>query len=90
MGSTSPTNNAWKPFALPGNSTADVAQVHGTISGICPMGHVIWVDVDRVEAIMSGTKTIEWIQAQQEVLKQGGLSQTQVHYMSRVFGGWTV
>jgi hypothetical protein len=48
------------------------------------------VDVEGVEAVMAESKTVEWIQAQQEVLKRGGLSQTRVHYMGGVFGDcWT-
>jgi hypothetical protein len=42
------------------------------------------------EAVLSESKTVTWIKAQQEALKRGTLSQTRVHYMGDLFGeDWT-
>ena len=48
------------------------------------------VDKEGLSMVMSKDKTIKWIQAQQEALKRGSLSQTRVHYMGQLFGDdWT-
>ena len=48
------------------------------------------VDKEGRETVMMEEKTIKWIQAQQEALKRGSLSQTRVHYMGQLFGeDWT-
>jgi hypothetical protein len=43
------------------------------------------------EALLSNDpKAVPWVQAQQEVLKRGNLSQTRIHYMEQLFGeDWT-
>eukprot|EP00339_Tiarina_fusa_P002976 CAMPEP_0117037880 /NCGR_PEP_ID=MMETSP0472-20121206/26695_1 /TAXON_ID=693140 ORGANISM="Tiarina fusus, Strain LIS" /NCGR_SAMPLE_ID=MMETSP0472 /ASSEMBLY_ACC=CAM_ASM_000603 /LENGTH=302 /DNA_ID=CAMNT_0004747961 /DNA_START=188 /DNA_END=1096 /DNA_ORIENTATION=+ len=41
--------------------------------------------------IAADPKAVGWVQAQQEVLKRGDLSQTRVHYMEQLFGeDWTM
>jgi len=48
------------------------------------------VEQEGREKVMMEEKTIKWIQAQQEALKRGSLSQTRVHYMGLLFGeDWT-
>jgi hypothetical protein len=42
------------------------------------------------EAVLSESKPVNWIKAQQEVLKRGTLSHTRVHYLADLFGeDWT-
>jgi hypothetical protein len=49
------------------------------------------IDEKGLEAVLDDPKTVSWIQAQQEALKRGGLSQTRVHYMGNMFGErWTM
>ncbi len=48
------------------------------------------VETEGLKSVMMEEKTIKWIQAQQEALKRGSLSQTRVHYMGQLFGeDWT-
>jgi len=48
------------------------------------------VETEGLETVMAEESTIQWIRAQKEVLKRGGLSQTRVHYMGQLFGeDWT-
>ncbi|KAG7373255.1 helicase domain protein [Nitzschia inconspicua] len=48
------------------------------------------IEARGLDDVLADPKTVTWIQAQQEVLKRGGLSQTRVHYMGNMFGdGWT-
>ena len=45
---------------------------------------------ESLSDLLQETATIKWIQAQQEALKRGQLSQTRVHYMGQMFGeDWT-
>jgi hypothetical protein len=49
------------------------------------------IDEQGLEAVLDDPQTLSWIQAQQEALKRGGLSQTRVHYMGNMFGErWTM
>jgi hypothetical protein len=49
------------------------------------------IDEQGLEVVLHDPKTVSWIQAQQEALKRGGLSQTRVHYMGNMFGDqWTM
>ena len=42
------------------------------------------------ETVLAEESTVQWIKAQQEVMKRGKLSQTRVHYMGQLFGeDWT-
>jgi Helicase associated domain len=48
------------------------------------------IEQHGLDAVLADAKTVSWIQAQQEALKRGGLSQTRVHYMGNMFGDlWT-
>lgn len=48
------------------------------------------VEQDGLEIVINEESTIKWIQAQQEALKRGSLSQTRVHYLGQLFGeDWT-
>lgn len=48
------------------------------------------VEVRGIEAVLEDPDTITWIQAQQQALKRGSLSQTRVQYMGQLFGErWT-
>lgn len=48
------------------------------------------VEEKGLETVLQDSKTVQWIQAQQEALKRGSLSQTRVHYMGDSFGeSWT-
>jgi hypothetical protein len=49
------------------------------------------INEQGLEVVLNDPKTVTWIQAQQEALKRGGLSQTRVHYMGNMFGDqWTM
>lgn len=51
---------------------------------------IVQVEEQGRETVLSESKTVAWIKAQQEALKRGTLSQTRVHYMGDLFGeDWT-
>ena len=46
---------------------------------------------ESIEDLLSNDpKVVKWVQARQDTLKRGSLSQTRVHYMEQLFGeNWT-
>eukprot|EP00980_Cylindrotheca_fusiformis_P014958 scaffold4095_cov117-Cylindrotheca_fusiformis.AAC.15 len=48
------------------------------------------VEEQGVDKVLNDPQTIKWIQAQQEVVKRGAMSQTRIHYLEELFGkDWT-
>jgi len=48
------------------------------------------VETEGPESLLADPKTVDWVLAQQQALKRGGLSQTRVQYMGQLFGDtWT-